>query len=54
MMDKRTLHFDDQEEMAKTLRRMAKPGDVILFKGSQGMHMWDVMKMFLADETEAY
>lgn len=50
MHTKRALHFDDQEEMARTLKRMAKPGDIILFKGSQGMHMWEVMKLFLAEE----
>ena len=52
MNSKRTLHFKDQEDMAKTLKRMAKPGDVILFKGSQGMHMWEVLKMFLAEDEK--
>ena len=52
MNPKRTLHFKEQDDMAKTLRRMAKPGDVILFKGSQGMHMWEVLKMFLAEDEK--
>ena len=52
MSPKRTLHFQEQEDMAKTLKRMAKPGDVILFKGSQGMRMWEVMKLFLAEEEK--
>ena len=52
MNAKRTLHFKEQEDMAKTLKRMAKPGDVILFKGSQGMRMWEVMKLFLAEDEK--
>jgi len=44
------MHFDDQEDMASTLKRLAKPGDVILFKGSRGMHMEKVLKTFLEKE----
>ncbi len=47
MNPKRTLHFDNQEDMLKTLKRMAKPGDVLLFKGSRGMHMEEVLHQFL-------
>ena len=52
MSPKRTLHFEEKEDMAKTLKRMAKPGDVILFKGSQGMRMWEVMNLFLGKEEK--
>ena len=45
------MHFDDQEDMASTLKRLAKDGDVILFKGSRGMHMEKVLKAFL-EKTE--
>jgi len=44
---KRALHFESQDEMASALRRMAKRGDVLLFKGSRGMHMEQVLKQFL-------
>ena len=47
MSPKRALHFNEQKDMAMTLRRMAKPGDVILFKGSRGMKMEQVLKLFM-------
>ena len=42
--------FDDREEMARVLRRAAKPGDVILFKASHGMHLELVLDAFLKEE----
>ena len=45
--NKATARFDTHEEMAATLRRTAKPGDTLLFKGSRGMKMEQVLKMFL-------
>ena len=39
--------FDDREEMAKALKRAAKPGDVLLFKASRGMHLELVLEFFL-------
>ena len=51
MSTKRALHFDDQSAMAETLHTMARPGDVILFKGSNGMHMDWILDAFLKDET---
>ncbi len=47
MPPKFAMHFDRAEEMASTLKRLAKPGDVLLFKGSRGMHMEDVLQQFL-------
>ena len=32
------------------LKRLARPGDVILFKGSRGMHMELALEMFFSDE----
>ena len=43
--------FDTHEALAATLRRMVKPGDVILVKGSRGMHMELVLEEFLKEET---
>ena len=42
--------FDDREEMAKALKRAVKPGDVLLFKASRGMHLELVLEAFLDKE----
>jgi len=42
--------FDTHEEAAQALSRIAKPGDVFLFKGSRGMHMERILELFLKDE----
>ena len=42
--------FDDREEMANALKRAAKPGDVLLFKASHGMHLELVLEAFLKKE----
>lgn len=42
--------FDDREEMVRALRRAARPGDVILFKASHGMHLELVVDAFLKEE----
>lgn len=39
--------FDDRNDLAMRLREMCKPGDVLLFKGSHGMHMELVLEKFL-------
>ena len=44
--------FDTHEEMVQHLKRSAKPGDVLLFKGSRGMHMEKVLEGFLKEEKE--
>ena len=43
--------FDSHEALAQTLKRMAKPGDVILVKGSRGMHMELALEAFLREDT---
>ena len=43
-------HFDTHEETASALKRLAKPGDIFLFKGSRGMHMEHILELFLKDE----
>ena len=42
-----TRAFDTHEEMAAHLKRICKPGDVLLFKGSRGMRMENVLELFL-------
>ena len=39
--------FDSHEAMIEALRRTAQPGDVLLFKGSRGMHMEKVLEGLL-------
>ena len=46
------VSFETHEEMAAHLKRIAKAGDVFLFKGSRGMHMEKVLDAFLKDEKE--
>jgi len=42
--------FDDRQAMAEALKRAAKPGDVLLFKASHGMHLELVLDAFLSKE----
>ena len=42
--------FTSHEDMAWALKRAAKPGDVILFKASHGMHLEKVLEAFLKEE----
>ena len=42
--------FETHEDMARTLKAVARPGDVLLFKGSHGMHMEKVLELFLKEE----
>ena len=51
MPNSRTQHFEDRESLISALRRAAKPGDVLLFKGSRGMHMELIMEGFLKENT---
>ncbi len=47
MPDNKAMAFEDRNQLAATLQRMAKPGDVLLFKGSHGMHMELALEQFL-------
>ena len=44
--------YTDRSSMIEELKRLAKPGDVLLFKGSRGMHMEWVLEGFLRNDTE--
>jgi len=41
--------FTDKEKLVQALKQMAKPGDVLLFKGSRGMRMEEVLEKFLEE-----
>ena len=42
--------FEDWQELVAALKRAAKPGDVLLFKGSRGMQMERILDAFLLEE----
>ena len=50
---KNATHYEDQSEMAQALGRIAKPGDVLLFKGSRGVKMERVMREFLEEKKKS-
>ncbi len=51
MSETRAMAFEDRQKIIAALKRMAKPGDVLLFKGSRGMRMELILEGFLNDET---
>ena len=51
MSDTKAMAFEDRDRLIATLKRMAKTGDVLLFKGSRGMRMELILEGFLKDET---
>ena len=50
MAEENAKAFLDREELVAVLRKIAKAGDVMLFKGSHGMHMELALELFLKDE----
>ena len=50
MAQARARAFTDREQMVHVLKQLAKPGDVLLFKGSHGMHMEMALELFLKEE----
>ena len=51
MQEDCAMAFDDRDALTAQLKRIAKPGDVLLFKGSHGMHMELALEKFLQNET---
>ena len=43
--------FENRGHLVQELKRIARAGDTLLFKGSHGMHMEIALERFLADET---
>jgi UDP-N-acetylmuramoyl-tripeptide--D-alanyl-D-alanine ligase len=39
--------FTDREALVEALKQIAKPGDILLFKGSRGMKMELILEQFL-------
>ena len=52
MPQTRCRAFTDQEKLVQALRQAAKPGDVMLFKASHGVHLEKALDAFLGDYTE--
>ena len=51
LSQRNAMNFESQQELLNVLRSRAKPGDVLLFKGSHGMHMENILKAFMEEET---
>ena len=49
MPENRGMAFESQDELLAALKRMVKPGDVLPFKASRGMHLERVLEAFLKD-----
>jgi len=50
MPDTRASAYTDREKLVMALKAIAKPGDVLLFKGSHGMRMDVTLDMFLQED----
>ncbi|MBP0969316.1 MAG: UDP-N-acetylmuramoyl-tripeptide--D-alanyl-D-alanine ligase, partial [Oscillospiraceae bacterium] len=44
------MHFTDKNELAEYLTEITTSGDTVLFKGSRGMALEDVINVFYGDE----
>ena len=44
--------YEDRDTLIRDLKRAVKPGDVLLFKGSRGMHIELILEGFLKEEKE--
>ena len=50
MCENCAMAFEDRDALVVLLKRLARPGDVLLFKGSHGMHMELALEAFLSKE----
>lgn len=51
MPESRAKAFENRDEIVAAMKRMIKPGDTILVKGSRGMRMELILEQFLTEET---
>ena len=51
MPNARTDAFEDMDALVAALKRVVKPGDVLLFKGSHGMHMEIALEKLITKEA---
>ncbi len=51
MPNARTEAFDNMDDLVAALKRIVKAGDVLLFKGSHGMHMEQALERLMTKET---
>ena len=50
MSETKARSYETHDALAQALKFAVKPGDVLLFKGSRGMHMEAVLEKFLKEE----
>ena len=50
MQETQARAFTDRDRLVSVLRQVAKPGDVLLFKGSRGMKMELILEQVLAED----
>ncbi len=51
MLDTKAKAYENRDEIVAAMKRMIRPGDVILVKGSHGMRMELILEQFLKEET---
>ena len=51
MQENKALAFTERDRLIETLKQLAREGDVLLFKGSHGMHMELALEGFLKEDT---
>ncbi len=51
MPDNRARAYTDRDQLVAALKRTVKPGDVLLVKGSRGMHMERILEQFMQERT---
>ncbi len=51
MPDTRVSAYEDAQKLVAALKQLAKPGDVLLFKGSRGMRMEGILEQFLSRDV---